>query len=101
MDFSVSTMNDDWAALCAIYGKEGDVFPESNNKEHPTSASTNSYPDGEDNELYVRLTTTKFPQGDGFCGTVYLTLSTSKVVFARRVNDAGHYRYFSLQRSPS
>jgi hypothetical protein len=96
-------MNDDWAALCAIYGEEGDedVVSEIHHDDSNISASMkNRNPDEQDDERHVRLMTTNFPKGSGFCGTVYMTLSTSKVVFARRVNDAGNYRYFTLQRSP-
>ena len=48
------------------------------------------------------LVGTSFPSGknNGFCGTVWITLPTSKVAFARRVNNDGYYRYFTLDKAP-
>jgi IBR domain, a half RING-finger domain len=91
-------MNDDWAALCAIYG-EDDVFTEHHDdeKNHDERTEQDAVIDSEARP--VRLMATNF-KGGGFCGTVYMTLKTTKVAFARRVNDAGNYRYFTLERSP-
>ncbi|KAG7368094.1 IBR/half ring-finger domain containing protein [Nitzschia inconspicua] len=95
-------MNDDWTALCAIY-REDDAVAEhdgDSDEQEERGADFGSSPSNHQ-ERFVRLTALTLPKGGGFCGTVHMTLSTIKVAFARRVNDAGNYRYFTLQRSPS
>jgi hypothetical protein len=86
-------MNDDWDALCAIYGAE-DGFSDDQMVDVGGDITCTFH----DDERQVRLMTSEF--GGGFCGTVFMTLSTKKVAFARRVNDAGNYRFFVLEKSP-
>ncbi len=82
---TMTTTNDDWETLCAIYD-DGEAFDGN----------------GEDNqsndERKLKLASSMLP--NGFCGTVFMTLSTSKIAFARLVKSDGSYRYFTLSRPP-
>ncbi len=84
------TTNDDWDTLCAIYddGEEGsDQFDESQDNNSQRN-----------DERKLKLVASSLP--NGFCGTVYMTLSTSKIAFARLVRSDGSYRYFTLTKPP-
>mmetsp|Transcript_8861 Transcript_8861/g.21648 ORF Transcript_8861/g.21648 Transcript_8861/m.21648 type:complete len:620 (-) Transcript_8861:336-2195(-) len=80
--------NDDWETLRAIYDDGGHDYCFDDTQEN---SETNS-------ERKMKLVSSSFP--NGFCGTVYMTLSTSKIAFARLVRSDGSYRYFTLSMPP-
>ncbi len=85
----MATTNDDWETLCAIYddGEEGhDDFDDTQDNSQ------------RNDERKLKIVSSSFP--NGFCGTVYMTLSTSKIAFARLVRSDGSYRYFALEKPP-
>jgi hypothetical protein len=82
----MATSNDDWETLCAIYDDGGDDYDDT----HENSQNND--------ERKLKLVSSPFP--NGFCGTVYMTLSTSKIAFARLVRSDGSYRYFTLDKPP-
>jgi hypothetical protein len=110
-------MNEDWLALRAIYGADFDY-----NKDDDEGSISNDTDQKGDRMIRLeeiswvpprRDKNTNEPNTDGinrhsgtrpqkgyFCGTAYMTLSTSKVAFARPVNGEGDYRYFTLEKSP-
>lgn len=76
----MTSPKEDWETLCAIY--DDSEFGETSSQD----------------DRRVKLAVSSFPKG--FCGTVYLTLSTSKIAFARLVRADGTYRYFTIAKSP-
>lgn len=80
----MTTTNDDWETLCAIYddGEESCALDDSQAND----------------ERKLKLVSSPLP--NGFCGTVFMTLSTSKIAFARLVRSDGSYRYFTLSKPP-
>jgi hypothetical protein len=79
----MTTTNDDWDCLCAIYADEDEASQE----------------EGQHDERKVKLIASLFPN-NGFCGTAYITLSSNKVAFARLVNNDGCFRYFTIALPP-
>ena len=84
----MATTNDDWETLCAIYDDGAEVYE---SDESQDNSQTND-------ERKLKLVASSFP--NGFCGTVFMTLSTSKIAFARLVRSDGSYRYFTLDKPP-
>ena len=84
----MDSTNDDWETLRAIYDDGGDNYGFGGTQEN---TETNS-------ERKMKLVSSSFP--NGFCGTVYMTLSTYKIAFARLVRSDGSYRYFTLSMPP-
>ena len=82
----MTATNDDWETLCAIYD-DGEAFE--NNLEDDSNHN---------DERKLKLVSSALP--NGFCGTVFMALSTSKIAFARLVKSDGSYRYFTLQKPP-
>ena len=88
----MATTNDDWETLRAIYddGEDDCAFGVDDTQEN--SQTTND-------ERKLKLVSSSLPNGC-FCGTVHMTLSTSKIAFARLVKSDGSYRYFALAKPP-
>jgi hypothetical protein len=87
----MATTNDDWETLRAIYDDGGDDYALDVDDTQENRQSTND-------ERKLKLVSSLFP--NGFCGTVYMTFSTSKIAFARLVKSDGSYRYFALAKPP-
>ena len=83
-----ATSNDDWETLCAIYDDGGEGFGFDGTRDNSQN----------NDERKLKLESSPFP--NGFCGTVYMTLSTSRTAFARLVRSDGTFRYFTLAKPP-
>eukprot|EP00536_Pseudo-nitzschia_multiseries_P000766 jgi/Psemu1/1720/gm1.1720_g len=97
----------DWETLCAIYDHgddendfDGDAQDESQQQQQQQKQQKQQQQHNHDNndDRAVTLKVSSFPTG--FCGTVYMTLSTSKIAFARLVRSDGSYRYFTIDKPP-
>lgn len=84
----MAATNDDWETLCAIYDDGADDYGFNETQENGQT----------DDERKLKLVSSSFP--NGFCGTVYMTLSTFKIAFSRLVRSDGSYRYFTLAKPP-
>jgi len=86
----MATINDDWETLHAIFDDGGDGYGFDDSEENN--------PTNNNNERKLKLVSSSYP--NGFCGTVYMTLCTSKIAFSRLVRSDGSYRYFVLAKPP-